>query len=226
VNSPEAFSQGSVRGYLHRPENAAGPGLALTHGAGGNCNAPLLIGVAEVFQNAGWFVLRCDLPFRQRRRFGPPSPAAAAGDREGLRAAVAEMRTLTGGPVVLGGHSYGGRQATMLAAESHGIADALLLLSYPLHPPGKPAQLRTAHFPDLRTSSLFVQGAKDPFGSVDEVRAAIQLIPARTRMCVIEGAGHDLARGKFDIERLIFKPLRTLLSSDGETSDGETDDER
>ena len=74
------------------------------------------------------------------------------------------LRGRVGGPVVLGGHSYGGRQATMLAAEEPGVAEALLLLSYPLHPPNKPAQLRTAHFPQLRTPALFVSGTKDPFG--------------------------------------------------------------
>jgi predicted alpha/beta-hydrolase family hydrolase len=157
-----AFGEGSVRGFLHRPENTSigGPGLVLTHGAGGNCNAPLLIAVADTFCAAGWWVLRCDLPFRQRRRFGPPSPATAAQDREGLRDAVAAMRKLTSGPVILGGHSYGGRQATMLAAEVPGlnnaVAEALLLLSYPLHPPGKPAQTRTGHFPALRTPALFL----------------------------------------------------------------------
>ncbi len=182
----------------------------LTHGAGGNCNAPLLLAVAEAFQSAGWWVLRCDLPFRQRRRYGPPSPATAAQDREGLRHAVASMRRIASGQVILAGHSYGGRQATMLAAEAPGLAETLLLLSYPLHPPGKPAQLRTAHFPVLHTPAVFVYGTKDPFGSVEEMRAALQLIPARTEITIIEGAGHDLMRGKFDIQKLLLAPLRNL----------------
>jgi predicted alpha/beta-hydrolase family hydrolase len=207
----DAFGEGSVRGFLHRPKNAAGPGLVLTHGAGGNCNAPLLIAVADTFCAAEWWVLRCDLPFRQRRRFGPPSPAAAAQDREGLRDAVAIMRKLTPGQVILGGHSYGGRQATMLASASSGITDALLLLSYPLHPPGKPEQMRTAHLPSLRTPALFMHGTKDPFGTIEEMRDALQQIPARTELTAIEGAGHDLMRGKFDIGQLALARLRNLL---------------
>jgi predicted alpha/beta-hydrolase family hydrolase len=205
------FAKDSVRGVLHRPENTAGPGLVLTHGAGGNCNAPLLIAVANAFQTAGWWVLRCDLPFRQRRRFGPPSPATASHDREGLRDAVEAMRKLTSGQVILGGHSYGGRQATMLAAEAPGLAEALLLFSYPLHAPGKPAQLRTGHFPALRAPALFVHGTKDPFGSIEEMQTAVQLIPARTEIVSIDGAAHDLKRGKFDIEGLVLAPLRNLL---------------
>ena len=101
--------------------------------------------------------------------------------------------------VSLGGHSYGGRQASMLVAEDETIADALLLLSYPLHPPDKPQQLRTAHFANLRTPALFVHGSRDPFGSLDEMRAALSLIPTYTELVAIEGAGHDLAHGRHDV---------------------------
>lgn len=175
------------------------PGLVLTHGAGSNSNAPLLVAVANAFEAAGYRVLRFDLAFRRKRAFGPPSPAAAAQDRDSIREAVAEMRKRVDGPVLLGGHSYGGRQASMVAAEEPGIAESLLLLSYPLHPPNKPDQLRTAHFPALRTPALFVHGSKDPFGTIDELRAAIALIPARTEIRPLGGLGHDLGRGRFDL---------------------------
>jgi predicted alpha/beta-hydrolase family hydrolase len=82
----------------------------------------------------------------------------------------------------------------MLAAESPELTDRLLLLSYPLHAPGKPGQLRTAHFPKLRTPVLFVHGTRDPFGSIDEVKSAIALIPAPVQLLEIEGVGHDLGR--------------------------------
>jgi predicted alpha/beta-hydrolase family hydrolase len=86
----------------------------------------------------------------------------------------------------------------MLAAEDPSVAEGLLLLSYPLHPPNKPGQLRTAHFSELRRPALFVQGTKDPFGTIEEVRAALDLIRARTMLLEVAGGGHDLARGKFD----------------------------
>jgi predicted alpha/beta-hydrolase family hydrolase len=194
---------------IHEPRQPNGVGLVLTHGAGGNCRAPLLVAVAEAFCAAGVYVLRYDLPFRQRRPFGPPSPATAAADREGLREAVQSMRARVGGPVYLGGHSYGGRQATMLAAENPGLVEGLLLLSYPLHPPKKPAQLRTSHFSNLRTPAMFVHGTRDDFGSIEEMRAALELIPAATTLVPIEGAGHDLNRGKFDVERLVVRQFPT-----------------
>ena len=177
-------------------------GLVLTHGAGTNCESPLLVAVAEAFRSAGYQAMHIDMAFRQRRPFGPPSPATAPQDRESLREAVARMRELVDGPVVLGGHSYGGRQATMLAAEAPEVADALLLLSYPLHPPNRPDKPRTSHFPALRTPSLFVHGAKDPFGTIEEMRAALETIPAAKELVTLDGLGHDLARGHFDIAQL------------------------
>lgn len=80
----------------------------------------------------------------------------------------------------------------MLAARDSSVADGLLLLSYPLHPPRKPQQLRTAHFPKLNVPSLFVHGTRDPFGSIEEMEAAIELIPAKTTFVSLDGAGHEL----------------------------------
>lgn len=194
----DRYEADGVRGFLHAPDGADGRGLVLTHGAGSDCEAPLLIEAAKAFAAAGIAVLRCDLPFRQLRPSGPPSPAGAAEDREGLRRAVAVMRATVKGPVFLGGHSYGGRQASMLAADEPALAAALLLLSYPLHPPKKPQQLRTEHLPRLRTRCVFVHGTRDAFGTIGELEAALALIPAETRLVRIEGGGHDLRRGRFD----------------------------
>jgi predicted alpha/beta-hydrolase family hydrolase len=101
------------------------------------------------------------------------------------------MRTLVTGRVLLGGASYGGRQASMLASEDSRLADGLLLLSYPLHPPGRPTELRTQHLSNLRVPILFVHGTADPFASLDELDQARKLIPSRTEMLVVRG-GHDL----------------------------------
>ncbi len=202
-----AYEKPGVTGFLHRPREAAGRGLVLTHGAGGNCNGPLLVAAADAFAQAGFCVLRCDLPFRQRRPTGPPSPSTAAADRAGLRSAAEAMHELVAGPVFLGGQSYGGRQASMLAADEPATAAGLVLFSYPLHPPGRPDRLRVEHFPRLGVRCVFTQGTADPFGSIDELRAALSLIPASTRLIPIEGAGHDLKRGRFDLASVVSAVL-------------------
>ena len=166
--------------------------LLLTHGAGGNRNAPLLVAIAGALTEAGIDVVRYDLPFRQKRPHGPPRPNDAIADRAGLREQVIALREKGGGPVILGGVSYGGRQASILTSEEPQLADGLLLLSYPLHPPGKPDQLRTAHLPGLQIPVLFVHGSRDPFGSIEEMEAAIKLVTSRTRLVPINGAGHEL----------------------------------
>lgn len=110
---------------------------------------------------------------------------------------------MVSGKIVFGGQSYGGRQATILAADEPGVADGLLLLSYPLHPPGKPDRLRTEHFPRLRVPCVFVSGTSDPFGSIAELQQAVSLIATPTRIITVEGAGHDLRRGRFDMAPIV-----------------------
>jgi len=193
----------AVRGFLHSPANPNGDALILTHGAGSNSTAPLLVALSEVLAGHGYVVLRCDLPFRQERRTGPPFPGNAERDRAGLRNAVAALRKSIAGRIFLGGHSYGGRQATMLCASEPELVSGLLLLSYPLHPPRKPEQLRIQHLPNLRTLSLFVHGTRDPFGSVEEMVKALHLVPAKTEFMKVEGAGHDLGfKGKAEPREL------------------------
>ncbi len=218
-----------VRGFLHLPDAPNGNGLVLTHGAGSNAQAPLLVALADVFCSAGLTVLRCDLPYRQSRSFGPPGPGDAARDRAGLKNAIAALANELGAPflasfarsgdlpqgasalpspkIFLAGHSYGGRQSSMLCAElskeESGLVAGLLLLSYPLHPPRKPEQQRTQHLPDLRTPTLFVSGTRDPFGSISDLERALKMIPAKTHLLPIEGAGHDLGfKGKGKKEQL------------------------
>jgi uncharacterized protein len=195
------FSDGTfdpaVRGYLHTPGDPNGDGLILTHGAGLNCSAPLLVAIGDAFAARGYVVLRCDLPFRQDRRTGPPFPGNAERDRIGLHNAVSALRKNIPGRIFLGGHSYGGRQSTMLCASEPTLVNGLLLLSYPLHPARKPEQLRIHHLPNLRTPSLFVHGTRDPLGSIEEMTKALRLIPVKTELMAVEGAGHELGfKGK------------------------------
>ena len=197
IESVEEFADDSnadatVKGFLHRPASPGTDGMILTHGAGANCQTLLLTTLANAFCATGLTVLRCDLPFRQLRPHGPPPRGSTERDQNGLRAAVASMRSLVQGGIFLGGHSYGGRQASLVAAGEPGFVDCLLLLSFPLHPPWRPQELRSKHFPSLQTPAFFVHGARDGFGSPDELEAALKLISVPTKLILVAGAGHEL----------------------------------
>jgi hypothetical protein len=197
----------SVVGALHRPAKPSGHALVLTHGAGADRDWPLLVALAHSLADAGITVLRCDLPFRQQRRSGPPR-GDGAEDRAGLMRAVHVIRAAGMSRVFLGGQSYGGRQASMLLADEPGLADGLLLLSYPLHAPARPDQLRTKHLPNIHVPALFVSGSKDPFGSPEEMKSAIRLIPAHTSFQLVEGGGHDLGYGRRPSTKFQDVPFR------------------
>jgi predicted alpha/beta-hydrolase family hydrolase len=195
VSLRESFAAAAdppVRGFLERPDEQVFTAV-LTHGAGSDARARTLVAMSAELAARGGLVLVCDLPYRQARPSGPPRPHEAARDREGLRRAAEAVRNMAAGPLLLGGHSYGGRQASMLAADDPTTAGALLLMSYPLHPPGKPETPRTAHLGSLRMPCLFVHGARDPFGSIDEMREALSAVP-RAELIIVEGAGHDLRK--------------------------------
>jgi predicted alpha/beta-hydrolase family hydrolase len=217
--NPQVFTDVSVdpfvRGFLHQPGKPSGDGIVLTHGAGSNCRSPLLVTLSETFADAGFAVVRCDLPYRQTRSFGPPGPGDAKRDRAGLKNAVAALKKIVSGRMFVGGHSYGGRQASMLCADEPDLAAGLLLLSYPLHPPRKPEQLRTQHFFNLQTPALFVQGTRDPFGSLQEIEQALKLIPAKTKLLPVEGTGHDLGfKGKSkreELPRTVWEEFQNFL---------------
>ena len=119
-------------------------------------------------------------------------PGTATGHGAGGAEAIALALTREDGPVIAGGHSYGGRLTSMAAAEESGTVAALTLFSYPLHPPGKPERLRTGHFGAITTPTVFIHGASDPFGSIAELRTAAALIPARAEIVEVAGVGHDL----------------------------------
>ena len=199
----EIIERDGIQGILHPPiTEPNGTGVVLTHGAGADYKTALLVAMAEQLAQQGFHVLRFNLAFRQRRRTGPPHPSKSEEDRYSVVQAAKFMRHRTPNRLILGGHSYGGRQATIAASDDRTIADHLLLFSYPLHPPAKPEQLRTAHFPKLKLPATFIHGSADSFGTPEEMQEALKLIHAQTSLAIVQAAGHDLKKGKFDLFEL------------------------
>jgi uncharacterized protein len=203
-----------IAGVAHDPDDTPSGVVVLTHGAGGSRESALLQKLCDEWARRGWLAVRYNLPYRRRRPKGPPSGSAAT-DRAGIVEAIAVCRDLADGPLIAGGHSYGGRQTSMVVAgcveSAAQVVDVLTLFSYPVHPPGKPERARTEHLPDIAVPTVFTHGTSDPFGTIDEVRAAAALIPAPTEIVEITGARHDLGSKTLDVPALAVDAALRLL---------------
>ncbi|MGH3583165.1 MAG: alpha/beta hydrolase family protein [Mycobacterium sp.] len=199
----------AIAGIAHEPAGTPVGAVVLTHGAGGSRDSPLLVKVCDQWAGRGWLAIRFNLPYRRRRPKGPPSGSAKA-DQAGVVEAVALARTLVDGPVLAGGHSYGGRMTSMAVADGLPV-DVLTLFSYPLHPPGKPERARTEHLPRIGAPTVFTHGTSDPFGTIDELRAAAALVSGPTEVVEVTGARHDLGSKTLDVPALaVDAALRSL----------------
>ncbi|EUA37888.1 phosphomethylpyrimidine kinase [Mycobacterium avium subsp. avium 2285 (R)] len=196
----------------HRPPARRHPEgvVVLTHGAGGNRDSPLLQQVCDEWAQRGWLAVRYNLPFRRRRPTGPPSGSGAA-DRAGIVEAITLCRGLADGPLIAGGHSYGGRQTSMVVAAGDAAVDVLTLFSYPVHPPGKPERARTEHLPAITVPTVFTHGTSDPFGTPEELNAAAALVGGRTAVVEIASARHDLRSKTLNVAALAVDAALQLL---------------
>jgi uncharacterized protein len=202
-----------IAGVAHQPTGTPSGVVVLTHGAGGSRESQLLQQVCDEWARRSWLAVRYNLPYRRRRPTGPPSGSAAT-DRAGVVEAITVCRGLADGPLIAGGHSYGGRQTSMVVAapEASPInVDVLTLFSYPVHPPGKPERARTEHLPHITVPTVFTHGTSDPFGTPGEVRDAAALIAAPTEIVEITGARHDLRSRTLDVPALAVEAALRLL---------------
>ncbi len=156
-------------------------------GAGSNLRDPFGQRLAERLPEAGISLVRFQFPYQEagsRRPDRPPTLLAT------WRAVLESSRT-PGTPIAIGGRSLGGRIASMLASEG-ALVDALALFAYPVHPPGRPERLRTAHLPAIACPTLFCSGTRDSYASPDELTAAAALVPD-VRVHLLDGADHGFA---------------------------------
>jgi predicted alpha/beta-hydrolase family hydrolase len=169
--------------------------LILGHGAGAPQTHPWMVKAATAISSLGVDVVTFNFLYTETGRRAP--------DRNDVleatwTAAIDAVRSRSPGKrLFLGGKSMGGRIATQVAAKlAPGDVSGLVLLGYPLHPPGKPAQLRTAHLPRVAAPMLFVQGSRDSFGTPDELRPVLAGLAKGTRLVVVDGGDHSFARPK------------------------------
>jgi predicted alpha/beta-hydrolase family hydrolase len=166
--------------------------LILAHGAGAGQTHPFMVAFARGLTTRGIDVITFDFPYMQQHRHVPDK--APVLERSFLD--VIERARDTGGRLFIGGKSMGGRIATHLGAQGVDGVAGIIALGYPLHPPGKPGQLRDAHLPDIRVPLLIVQGERDAFGTPEELRPVLARMTAEVTLHVVPRADHSLTRGK------------------------------
>jgi uncharacterized protein len=162
--------------------------VLLYPGAGSDSSHPSLAAIESAV--APITCVRADFPYRREGRRAPDrAPKLMAAVRE-------ELAALGDQPVVMGGRSMGGRMCSMVAAGVDDVRPSnvvgLVLICYPLHPPGKPDQLRVEHLTEIPAPCLFISGTRDPFGTPDELARWTATIPADVTHIWIEGGRHDL----------------------------------
>ena len=181
--------------------------LLLTPGAGAGRDQPSLVAIERSLSPVP--VERMDFPYRRAGRKSPDKPAVLlAAVREGA-AALAQRTSLKPNRLVLGGRSMGGRICSMAVADGLG-ALALVLISYPLHPPGKPETLRTEHLPRIDVPCLFVSGTRDAFATPAELDAATKTIPGDVTHVWVEGGDHGLRRKDDQVADIVSDWVRGL----------------
>jgi len=186
----------SVTALLYAPskKDRIGITVILGHGAGANQLSPFMRLFASGLAERGFDAITFNFIYMEKGRRVPDPKAKLEGCYRAVSDATREHKKLKGNRVVIGGKSMGGRIASQVAATEE-CADkiiGLVFLGYPLHPPGKPEQLRDAHLKDIRAPMLFVQGSRDAFGSEEEIRAVIKRLRLPATLHAIKGADHSL----------------------------------
>jgi predicted alpha/beta-hydrolase family hydrolase len=184
---------------------ATAGGLLLAHGAGGDADHPTFLALEDALRVP---VERMRFPYKKAGRRAPDRPDVAVAALHAEAAAFAQTHRIRRNRLVLGGRSYGGRMCSLAVADGLPAA-GLVLLSYPLHPPGKPDRLRTDHFAHLDVPCLFIAARNDAFGTPAEVRRAVRKIPGEVTLEWLPTGGHD---PKQHTERIV-EIVRTWLAT-------------
>lgn len=185
--------------------------VLLAPGAGSSSEQATLVAVDAALSPLP--VERMDFPYRLAGRRAPDRAPVLMGAVRAALHALCERTGVQAGRVAMGGRSMGGRISSMVVAEDHatiGVGGALVLISYPLHPPAKPEKSRTAHLGALDVPCLFVSGDRDPFGAPDELRAAAALIPGPVTHHWIAGGRHGLEGHDVEIAEVVDEFIRGL----------------
>lgn len=179
------------RGVSVYPSENARAALILAHGAGAGQKSAFMVAAARALAARGVVTATFDFPYiAEGRKLPDKGPVLEDAWRDAIANGSARPE-FAGLPLFIGGKSMGGRIASQAAAERPLPISGLVFLGYPLHPPGKPAQRRDAHLPNIQLPMLFVQGSRDAFGTADEIRALLARLARSTELYEVEGGDHS-----------------------------------
>ena len=183
----------SVTAMLYPASKAKRVGVTvlLGHGAGADQLSGFMRMVAAGFAARGFDAMTFNFLYKEKRKSVPDPKAKLEACYRAVIDAAIRNKKLKGNKLVIGGKSMGGRIASQLAAEDPSGIDGLVLLGYPLHPPGRPDKMRDEHLPKIKAPMLFVQGARDAFGTADEIRTIIKRHRLKAELYVIESGDHS-----------------------------------
>jgi hypothetical protein len=176
-----------------------GATVVLAHGAGAGQSSGFMVRFASGLASRGLDVLTFNFLYTEARRRVPDRTEKLEACYRAVLAAARSYGPFEGNVACIGGKSMGGRMASHLAAQDDAAArgiEGLIVLGYPLHPPGKPDQLRAAHLTNIRVPMLVIQGSRDPFGTPDELRPVLDCLSAPVTLHVVENGDHSLAPPK------------------------------
>jgi predicted alpha/beta-hydrolase family hydrolase len=206
----DRFTVATPRGDVSAAWHAAdGPVLIVGHGAGAGMDHPFIVGFCDALAGEGVAAVRFNFPYIEAGRRSPDQAKNAIAAYRSVFDATAERGG--GRPVLGGGKSYGGRIASMAAAEGMPAA-ALVFLGYPLHPPGKPDQTRDEHLYGLAIPMLFLHGTKDPFADSARLAPVVDHLGERAVLVDVEGAGHSFERSRKDDAAAVGASLAPLVA--------------
>lgn len=195
------------------PSGKGPAGIVLTPGASAGRDQSALVAIDGAVTALGMLVERVDFPYRLAGRRSPDPPRVLVATIGEAAADLAERAGVGRERIALGGRSLGGRMCSLAVAEGQAAA-ALVLVSYPLHPPGRPDRLRDEHFPDIRVPCLFVSGTRDAFARPDELEASTAAIPGPVTHVWIDGGDHGLRRRDADVAAAVGQWLGTVAPAD------------
>ncbi len=194
--------------YPASKRERAGVTIVLGHGAGANQSSPFMRMVANGFATRGIDAMTFNFLYTEQGRHLPDPKARLESCYAAVIDAALNYRMLKKNQLVIGGKSMGGRIASQVAAAEADRIAGLVFLGYPLHPPGRPDKLRDEHLKDIKAPMLFVQGARDPFGTEEEIRALIKKLRLPATLYAVEGGDHS-----FKIPKRLGVPQQTVYET-------------